>query len=179
MKYNNIETLATALESAVQELAETKRQLWIANDKLGDAKQELAEVNDKLAEAEVKAHAAEFEVAINEMTAENWEKRAVKAERILTQGFDNLLWQYAWECHRELTCGDNAEARGAKMTLKDVIATIYQLSVNVLSYPHHCNQLVIEVWGGKAPLMFYYWDVDEVFGKFAMKFEANEMKETK
>lgn len=168
MKYNNVESLSNALEAAVQELVEVKRQLWTCRDELGDAKQKLEFANSELAAAE------ELLVLID-----NWQARAEKAEdkfaackRSREKDFELLISDFAYfdRLANELSNGDDdvaiARAEGRRDMLRSVVSFMYCKDIYVW---HSGDMSLIEVGNGEDAICFYRWYMDMPMTKIEVK----------
>ena len=165
MKFNNIESLSAALESAVSDLAK---------------------VREELVKTEESLEFSEGRRVMAELIADNWEARAKEAEKEVARlddqrekDFDRLVWDYAayiWEGMKAEAEGDEAKAaemRGAAWATSSATTQIYMRSMKALkSVNHEPSHLIIEVWDYDRPSKYYYWDADGLHGKFSMVVEA-------
>lgn len=180
MKYNNIETLATALESAVSELAETKKRLNIAKDELGDCKAERDDFCLKMVAAELDALNAQVKLEQVEVELDETKSQLDWLRKVQQRQLDDMLWEYAYQAWREMyaitshSTNGELQARGAKIAIENMIAIIHQRSVNALFVADCESHIVLEVWGcGETPDYYYHWDADSMRGKFEMKLKVS------
>lgn len=175
MKYNNIETLATALEKAVNELVEVKAQLSQARADRNTFREayltqvaRAKEAEGKLAEARAEMFDTQEELTVSEMDISKWkvcaeeaEEKLARLEKCRERDLDDLIYQfgyYKWEAYNsELV--DKIEANGAAKGIRYAIGLMYQVGVNAFFDTEVKGHMVIEVWNcnGDKPAAYYHW----------------------
>lgn len=185
MKYNNIDTLVTALEKNVNELAEAREEMTVLEMAETKLKGEVARLKLELAQTKAKLNAVEEEALLDALRSDRWQKVAEEAEEKVTafkkcreKDFDYLVHELAyhhWLVARHEKDGDEMSVAAAKSAVNAMgfaINVMYQRYVRVLHDACDSNRLLIEILDDNDIMGYWHWDADCVMGEFKMKVEV-------